>query len=267
MSAPRDEVKQACTVLYDRLPPLDAEVTREGLEPLVGPCDVEWADPTTNLPVAAGVAQFGPHKVAMLALAAPVKEDILVRTVGVSPMPEEERAMLLGHRATVRLLYVGSASDPLEQLTALYAVAWVMVAQDGLGILNERAALAQPSQLLAEYLPQLGSTPPPLGLWVGVVTFLRDAEGSSRRYLMRTYGMEQFGKPELAMYMRDRADADAVYHTLLNICLYIIESGPSLQLTSGHTAEFRAHTYLFTEPAAGDAQLQSPTGLLLLMEV
>src|SRR4051794_9243034 len=121
--ASRDQIKQACTVLYNQLPPLDPTILRESLEPLVGPCDAEWAEPvTTSLPMAAGVAQFGPHRIALIAIDAPVKDDIMARTVAVSPMPEEERIILMGHSASVRLLYVGSAPDPLDQLTALYAV-------------------------------------------------------------------------------------------------------------------------------------------------
>src|SRR5439155_425791 len=105
------------------------------------------------------------------ALNAPVTKDVLARTVGVSPMPDELRRELIGHRAAIRLLYVGDAPEALDQLTALYAVAGALMQQDGLGIVNERAALAQPAELVDEYLPELGGNPPPLPLWIGVVTY------------------------------------------------------------------------------------------------
>lgn len=262
------EVKQACTVLYDKLPLRDADTLQAALRPLVGDCAVEWADSAdSDLPIAAGATQFGPHRIAMLALDAPVTQETLARTVDVSPMPEDLRVALMGHRAAIRLLYVGEASSALDQLTALYQVAGVLLAQDGLGILNERAALAQPAELVSEYLPHLGGKAPPLPLWVGVVTYEREDEGPARQYLMRTYGMEQFDLPELAFYMPDRTAADEVYHVLINVGLYMVEGLPNLKLEPGHTVEFLKRTYLLTEPKSDEQEFASPISLLLLVEV
>src|SRR5947209_2888061 len=130
------EVKQACTVLYDTLPPLDSSVLQAGLEALVGPCQVECAASSgSNVPLTAGVAQFDQHRIAMIALNAPVKADVLARTVGVSPMPDELRVELMAHRAAIRLLYVGDDPEPSQQLTALYMMAGVLLHDGGLGIL------------------------------------------------------------------------------------------------------------------------------------
>src|SRR5205814_4646618 len=202
-----------------------------------------WAAPSqSGLPLTAGVVRFAHHHIAMIALDAPVKQEVLARTVAVSPMPDELRTDLMAHSAAIRLLYVGEDAEPANQLTALYAVAAALLSYGGLGILNERATLAQPAELAASYLAQLGAQPPPLPLWVGVVTFLQDDLGPSQRYLMRTYGMEQFGLPELAMHFGDQSHADATYHTLLNVGLYLIESGTRLNIGPGHTAEFKGHT-------------------------
>ena len=250
------------------MPQLNAGALRSALQPLVGRCNVEWSKPATSgPPLAAGVAEFGLHRIAMLAIEAPTKEEVLARTVAISPMPEELRRAMMSHRATLRLLYVGHSEEPLEQLTALYQVAGAFVEAGALGILNERAALAQPTELVSRYLPQLGGPVPPVDLWIGVVTFLHGEEGSPRRFLMRTYGMEQFALPELALYMRDQSEADDAYHTLMNVCLYIIESGPGVQITSGHNAEFRQHTYLFSDPGPNEPELAAPNGLLILIEV
>ena len=119
---------------------------------------------------------------------------------------------------------------------------------------------------MANGSPYTYAGPLPLPLWVGVVTFSGEGNGS-KRYLMRTYGMEQFGRPDLATYFSDQANADGVYHTLLNVGLYLIEGGPGLEIGPGHTAEFMRHTYLFTEPESDTPELSGPTGVLLLLEV
>ncbi len=173
----------------------------------------------------------------------------------------------MSHRAAIRLLYLEGPDEPVEQLTALYQVATALVTQGGIGILNERAALAQPTELLAEYLPIRSGDTLPIPLWVGVVTFSVAEVESHERYLMRTYGMEQFGRPELGIYVQDRAAADAVYHTLMNICLYIVEAGNRLDIGPGHRADFNGRTYLFTEPDQDGYQFASPIGFLLLVEV
>lgn len=262
------QVKQACTVLYHALPALDASALQNALAEQLGKCSVEWAEGGKGgLPITAGVVQFGPHRIAMIALDAPVKEDVLARTVGVSPMPDERRAELINHKATIRLLYVGEAADAVGQLTALYRVAGVLVMQGGLGILNERAALAQPAELVELYLGQLGGDPPPLSMWVGAVTFNHEDEPERQRYFMRTYGMEQFGLPELGHGFGEREAADNVYHVLINVGLYMVENAPSVKIEPGQTAEFLKRTYLFTTPQGDKPEFGAPTGLLLLVQV
>lgn len=261
------QVKQACTVLYDALPPLDAHALQAKLEKHLGRVIVEWAAAgSTDLPLTAGVVQFGPHRIAMLAMNAPASEETLARTVAVSPMPEGRRGELMHHHAVIRLLHVGEEGDPLGQLTALYRVAGALLEQGGLGILNERAALAQPAELVEAYLPQLGTETPPLSMWVGAITF-STREGEPGPFFMRTYGMEQFALPELGIYYSDQSAADSIYHLLLNVGLYMVEGGPSLKIEPGQTAEFLKRSYLFTLPTGTRPEFSSPSGLLLLVEV
>jgi hypothetical protein len=267
-NARHSDVQQACTVLFDRLPRLQPEALREVLEPIVGPCTVEWAESTrSGLPLRAGLVQFADHRIVPIALDAPLKEEVLERTVLVTPMPEDLRRTMLDHRATIRCLYMGDALDPVQQLTALYAVAGTLMVNGGLGIVNERAALAQPAEQAYQYMQGLGEQPPPLPLWVGVITYNREEKGEAGRYLLRTYGMEQFGKAELALYLDDRSTADAAYDTLLNVGLYLIEGGERLQMEAGHTVEYRGRTYLFTDPPDDDPVFSSPTGLYVLIDV
>lgn len=266
----RVTVKQACTVLYNTLPPLDPAPLRNILQRLVGPCTVEWGGVLgPDKPMVAGVVRFEEHQIILIAFNTPVREEILARTVGVSPMPDGERSALLAHKAAIRALYMEGTDNRVEQLTALFHVATALVSLGGLGILNERAALAQPVELLASYLPIRPGEALPLQLWVGVVTFPigESEDGEAQRYLMRTYGMEQMGLPELGIYIEDRSTADEVYHLLLNVGLYIVEGGEQLQIDAGHRAEFLGRTYLFTDPEEQGFQFASPTGLLLLVEV
>ncbi len=260
--------QQACTVLYDRLPPLRSDLLQARLQPVVGPCTTEWSEATSpNVPMVGGMVRFGEHTIVMIALNAPVRRELLERTVVVSPMPDDLRREMLAHGAAIRLLYTGGATHRVEQLRALYHVAGALLSQGGIGLLNERAALALPAELAAQYLPNLGSASPPISLWVGAVTFHLDDAGAARPYLMRTYGMEQLDLPELCIFMQDHSLADDAYHTLINICLYIVEGGSSLRIGVGDRADFNNRTYLFTGPGANREELASPAGMLLLVEV
>jgi len=263
------DVKQACTVLYNRLPPLQAAQTQALLSPVVGSdCRVEWAASSqSDVQMVAGLTQWDDHRVVMIALRAPVREEVLARTVAVSPMPEDLRAYLLNHKAAIRLLYVGDSEDRLEQLTALYRVAGALLAQGGLGLLNERAALALPAALAFTYLAQLGSPSPPIPLWTGAVTFNMEDDAAAQPYFLRTYGMEQLALPELGIFMPDRLLADEAYHTLINIALYVVESSPTLEIEAGHRTEFKGRTYLLTDPDMTGPEFTSPSGLLMLVDV
>jgi hypothetical protein len=262
-------VRQACTVLYKALPALNSGWTQAALQSLVGECSVEWANISTDkMSVVGGLAQFGDNRVVMIAINAQVRQEVLDATVGISPMPEEERQELLEHGAAIRLLYTGEDDDPINQLTALYQVAGVLLEEDGLGIINERAAIAVPTNLAKIHLPQLGSEVPPITLWTGVVTYsASNEEGGREGYLLRTYGMDQSNLPELAIYIQDRGLADAAYHVLLNVGLYLVQGRPSLQVGVGDRVEFRDRTYLLTDPGYDSPEFDSQTSLLLLVEV
>jgi hypothetical protein len=127
----RVAVKQACTVLYDALPDLDPARLQSRIASLVGTCSIDWdlQAARAGMPLVGGMVQFSSHNVAMLALNAPVMKEVLDRTVGVSPMPEDKRAQLLGHKAAIRLLYLGNAPAQLDQLTALYHVAGALLSE------------------------------------------------------------------------------------------------------------------------------------------
>jgi hypothetical protein len=250
---------------------MDADTQQVALERLVGLCAVEWASVgpagASGASLMGGVATFGEHRVAMVALAAPVRPEVLDVTVDVSPMPAEQRQALANHQAAVRVLYIGSATDPMEQLTALYQVAHMLLDLGGLGIINERAALAQPAELAASLMPDLGDDTPPIQLWTGAVTFDLGQAGGVSRYLLRTYGMDQCALPETAIYLDDRARADDAYHILMNVCLYLVQNRSNVELGVGDRVEFAGHTYLLTDPASDESEFASDTGMLLLVEV
>ena len=274
-------VRQACTVLYEALPDLKGTDLHAELENLVGTCTVEWAviAPSAGAPAAAsmlgGVATFAAaggdteHRVAMVALSVAVRPDVLDVTVGVSPMADEQREAFRTHGAAIRLFYMGDAVDPVEQLIALYSVAGAALRLDGIGIINERAALALPTDAAEVFLPQLNDEIPPIQLWTGALTFTvnTDADGKPNRFLLRTYGMDQCALPELGIRFTDLTLADDNYNALMNVCLYFVQHRNSVPLAVGDRVEFGSHTYLLTELDSDDWEAASPTGLLLLIEV
>jgi hypothetical protein len=145
--------------------------------------------------------------------------------------------------------------------------------EEGLGIINERAALALPAALAKVHLAQLGSEGqraeiPPISLWTGVITYSASNEQGAREgFLLRTYGMDQCSLPELAIFIPNRARADAAYHILINVCLHLVQSRLSVQVGVGDRIEFRERTYLLTDPGYNTPEFASQTGLLLLVEV
>ena len=275
-------VRQACTVLYEALPDLKGTDLHTELENLVGPCTVEWAviapaagAPASASPMLGGVAIFAAsgtdieHRVAMVALSVAVRPDVLDVTVGVSPMAAEQREAFRTHGAAIRLFYMGDAIDPVEQLIALYSVAGAALRLGGIGIINERAALALPSDAAEVFLPQLNDEIPPIQLWTGALTFTvnTDADGKPTRFLLRTYGMDQCALPELGIRFTNLALADDNYNALMNVCLYFVQHRNTVPLTVGDRVEFGAHTYLLTDLESDDWDAASSTGLLLLIEV
>ena len=259
----RVSAEQVCIVLFNDLSALDRHELEAVLEAWLGPCDVQIARVSSG-GLAAGTVIFEQHRVVILATPAPVGKEVLARTVGIAPMPAEARAEMLSHRAAMRLLYVGESASPLEQLTALYTLAGALLNMGGLGIVNERAALAVPARLAERYLAQLGSDPPPIQLWVGAVVFnLDEGEDEAARYLIRTYGMEQMRLPDLCVSLRDRSWADDAFHALINICLYMAESAADQPIGEGDRVDFGGRTYLLVEPGS-EVQATAGSGRLLM---
>jgi hypothetical protein len=262
----RVSAEQSCTVLFEKLPTLDNDILAAHLDPWIGPC---YTDVTriSSSALLVGTVNFDLHRVVLLGMPAAVSKEALARTVGVSPMPEEMRAGLMDHQAAVRLLYVGDSDSSVEQLTALHSVAGALMEMGGVGLLNERAALALPAALAKHYLSQLGGGTLPIELWVGAVTFrIEDGAGASEpRYLIRTYGMEQMRLPDLGMIMREQSQADDAYRVLLNVCLYMAEgSQPGEQLAAGDRVDFGGRSYLLTE-AGEDIGQYAPGGRVLVV--
>ncbi|MEO5953224.1 MAG: hypothetical protein ABIQ44_12230 [Chloroflexia bacterium] len=262
---------QACTVLYKTLPAFDAAALKAALHRLVGPCTFELSvlSPAgaPGVPVTGGLAEFGDHRVALIALPYPVRKEILEVTVDVSPMPDAARRDFAGHGAAVRVLYVGSDPDPIEQLIALYHVAQLLLDIGGIRIINERAALAQPAEMIYTLAQHLGEDVPPIQLWTGAITFVLGENEEIPRYILRVFGMDQCGLPEVAIYIKSRSQADDAYHVLMNVCLYFVQSRLNFSLSVGDRVEFGGHTYLLTDPGVDSSEFASQTGILLLVDV
>jgi hypothetical protein len=264
----RVSAEQSCTVLFERLPVLDNEGLSLVLNNWVGPCYVDVSSMASSTLVA-GTINFDIHRVVLLAMPMPVGKEALARTVEISPMPEASRDAMMAHRAAVRLLYVGDSTAPIEQLVATHSVAGALVEIGGVGLLNERAALALPAVLAHRYLSQLGGGSLPIQLWVGAVSFRlgEGSEVSEPRYAVRTYGMEQMRLPDLYTVMQDLKEADDAYRVLLNVCLYMAEEAPGQVIGEGDRVAFGGRSYLLTEPMEEIRQIAAGGRILAVIEV
>ncbi|MCB2210199.1 hypothetical protein KQH62_04835 [bacterium] len=182
-----------------------------------------------------GELRFGDHLIRIAGLPNPLPQEIVNRTIHVSPWQPQIRSAMRQHRSHLSLVYAGESPSPTAQMIALYQAAAALRNENMLGIVNENAWTAHPPadfldpDHLASYKDQL-----PFILWIGYVKFYLDRE----RYWLVTKGHHVFDVPDLASLVTDAAEEENTINRFTKIFYYIYENdvavvaGDSLELAS-----------------------------------
>ncbi len=227
-------------VLLDALPRSLDRMVGEFPErlPALGPVEVDLAGKS----VFPAFLEVGGHTVWALSFDLPMSAEAQRRSIHFSNWSDEQKALLYGHRAHVLLYYNGGSSDPVVQMTVLYAVA---AGLHPLGVADETAHNCVPAAVLAEvgtaeFLLEAQTNIPSL-LWTGFLKFFR--EDGQTWYATR--GFERFGKPNLAFLAPANSGEQAtdLFHTLLNYQHFYDQT-----FAAGHTAELGGQFLRFDEP-------------------
>jgi hypothetical protein len=206
-----------------------------------------------------GEINFGQHTIQIAGLSNPLPNEVLDRTVHVSPWQPQIKAAMRQHRSHLTLVYAGSHPDPVEKMLSLYQLAFALENENLLGIVNEPAWTAHPPadfltpSHLATYRKEL-----PFILWVGYVKFYLDPN----QYWLVTKGHQIFDVPDLAILVTDPANEEDAINRLTNIFYYIYEedanvvAGDTLELT-GESEQLQ-----FAEVDESLTWLIGPSGML-----
>jgi len=130
--------------------------------------------------------------------------------------PCQTRQEMLDHGAAIHPPIWAEADDPVEQLTALYRVAGVLL-EEGWPSNHQRARRPRPYQSWPGCISTVGAArcASHITLWTGVVTYKAGNEERARGYLLRTYGMDQCSLPSGDLHPGTHAWADGTLHPLL----------------------------------------------------
>ncbi len=208
-----------------------------------------------------GELRFADHLVQIAGLSNPLPQDIMDRTVHVSPWQPQIRAAMRQHRSHLSLVYAGMDPNPIEQMIALYRTAAALQNENLLGIVNENAWTAHPPadflgpDHLASYRDQI-----PFILWVGYVKFYLDRES----YWLVTKGQHIFDVPDLASLVTDAAAEEQTINRFTEIFYYIYEN--DVAVVAGDTLELAStgETLALKEVTEHPEWLMGPSGTLVV---
>ncbi|MDX2063121.1 MAG: hypothetical protein SFY70_08680 [Bacteroidia bacterium] len=210
------------TLPVAELPTVDLE---RWLAPLLGPeATVTFESPRrTGADVLAEV-RWGPHAVQLATLPVPVPDDVLARSLELTPWEASFRAYVRSHQRGHWLLrYSGVYTTGVEPYLALYHLLrgfqLLPGPQQPLAVLNEPAFTAHPYAaglpLGDEGLWETAREIPPVELWTGTVGF--DLETG---HWLLTQGYRLLGQPELAYFPPPGEDLAAAQNLLHEVFLY-----------------------------------------------
>lgn len=176
--------------------------------------------------------RFGEHLIQIAGLPNPLPQEVVDRTIHVSPWQAQIRAAMRQHRSHMSLIYAGTHPDQVEKMVALYRVAFAFENENLLGVVNEQAWTAHPPadflspDRFVSYREEI-----PFILWVGYVKFYLDPS----QYWLVTKGHQIFDVPDLASLVTDPADEEDTINRFIDIFYYLYEN--DVDVVAGDTLE------------------------------
>ena len=208
-----------------------------------------------------GEVEFDQHHLQIAGMPYPLPQEVIDRTVMVSPWPAQTKAAMRHHHSQLRLDYLRGNPNPIEQMIALYRLASAVMSEDLLGIVNPNAWTAHPPadylspDQIAQYRQEI-----PFNLWFGYVRFYTDDQS----YWLATKGHHIFDVPDLATFVQPTDDTNALINLFINVFYYLYEQ--DVFVTAGDTLEIRnsGEQLRFSEVTELSDLLMGPSGTLVI---
>jgi Domain of unknown function (DUF4261) len=266
MTTEEKMAKTAFTFLFDSLPVLDLEDIAckiKAVESIETEVSVDIQVNSTD--VFRAFLEFEDHKFQLVGLSVSVPISVMNFTIGVSNWVEQEKILLLEHKAHVICYYEGTNSSTTEQIIALYKVAYSFYDCGLLGILDEDAWTCTPRNVIANQVtPEMLSLcreSMPLGFWSGFVKMFKDDENT----WFCTKGYHRFGIHDFA-YLGKISEADFAFNLFANLFHYAYSTRAKLE--AGNTAQFSEDMFVrFNNIYEYNEYLDSPLGTLIVEKI
>ncbi len=206
--------------------------------------------------------EFDDHRLHLAGFAAPVPSPAIERTIQAANWRQDQKEPLRKHRAHIICFYDGSSLDPIEQMIALYKVAYSFYDQGLLGVLDETAWNCMPREFVKDQVsPEMLKAcrdDIPLGIWTGFVKLFRPDE----KVWFCTKGHHRFGVNDFA-YLGQIHEADEVFEMFQMLFGYVHDYKAVLKV--GDTAQAGEELYLrFRAVDEYHDYLASPSGTLVV---
>ena len=205
--------------------------------------------------------RFGEHLIRVAGLPNPLPQDVVDRTIHVSPWQPQIRAAMRQHRSHLSLVYAGTHPDPVEKMIALYRVAFAFENENLLGVVNEHAWTAHPPadflspDRIVTYRDEI-----PFILWIGYVKFYLEPS----QYWLVTKGHHIFDVPDLTSLVSDPGDEEGTINRFIDIFYYLYEN--DVEVVAGDTLELATsgEKLQLEEVTENPEWLMGPSGTLVV---
>jgi hypothetical protein len=259
----KEQSPTAITLLFPQLPRYEASkpvLWTDGVSlPLEFEIIIEGQESLVNL-------KFGAHHLKLVGFSAPMPEQVRQNTIHFSNWPDQAKQIMYGHQAHLICYYEWGTEDPAEQLLALYKVAAAFSDQGLLGVADETAMTANPSDLVEELFGPmpleavLNDHDLPYLAWVGVLKLFKP--DGNIWWVSR--GHERFGVPDMA-HLTPVGEGERVMDLFSNLLNYMYFY--QARIEAGHTAEIGEAQLQFDEPDEYREYIETPTNPALVVTI
>jgi hypothetical protein len=232
------------------------------------PPGAEVVSPNGPPAAAVGLAAWREHLVKLIFFHAPMPDGAAEVCLRPALLPPEMKVEAAAHHGHALIYYAGRATDPLEQLVAVAAVAGALARFGVIVTLNEEARAAVPGFALLpddegeDMLHTLRTLPVPY-LYGGFVKMeVSDLPG----VWIRTFANHRLGLPNLAYHASGHDEGQAVFRLFTAVLGYLRETGLAFEV--GEIVRVDDDTHLkVREPTLMEWWLESSGPMLVLDRV